>query len=301
MIAGLFAVALAGTFAPLRALPQGGETFPMASQPVSLVGLSTNTGLWLLATFPDEDLVRVLDTQGQVVAQYATVMEPLGIALAPKNRRVYIGSGKDGRVDAFTIKGRNVSASIGGLGVGDGEFQRPVAIAVSPLTREAYVADVKRGDVRIYAPKTLQQVGSVGAGTLTSPCGLAFDSQGNLFVSDMMEGEVYKFLADGTYTGWFTRQGADPGETVRPIGLAVDGQDQVYVVDAFFGRVQTYSPSGQWLGDIGTIGTGPGLMRTPLDVAMHRGQARLYVSDSEGLELESFAITVGSTVSTGGQ
>ena len=217
-------------------------------------------------------------------------MEPLGIGSS--GNIVYVGSGKDGRVDLFKLKGWRIEREGTSLGQGAGEFIRPVAIAVSPVTGLIHVADVNQPEVQVYDPNTLEKVGTVGTGVTKAPCGLAFNAAGDLFVSDMMDGLVYKFAVDGTYTK-FTRQGKYDGYTVRPFGLAVDDLGQVYVVDAYYGRVQVYQPSSAWIGNIGAIGRGPGLMETPLHLVVQPVTNRMWVTDTTDMEVESFDPSTG--------
>lgn len=65
----------------------------------------------------------------------------------------------------------------------------PSAIAVGPASQRIYVAESSRGQITRFEsnggkPKLIAQI--------ASPAGLAFDSQGNLFVSSLSDGIIYK-------------------------------------------------------------------------------------------------------------
>jgi len=73
---------------------------------------------------------------------------------------------------------------------------------------------------------------------LSYPFDLAFDSAGNLFVTDWGNGSghIYKFTPDGVRST-FAELGA-------PEGLAFDGADNLFVVDEDTGNIFIFTPDG---------------------------------------------------------
>jgi sugar lactone lactonase YvrE len=98
--------------------------------------------------------------------------------------------------------------------------------------------------------------GSLGsfAGGFSQPVGLAFDSQGNLYVSDVTLHQVFKLPPGGTPALF-----ASGSSNLR--GIAVDGSDNVYVADGT--QIMKITPGGvstvfaTGFGKIEGIGFGP--------------------------------------------
>ena len=77
---------------------------------------------------------------------------------------------------------------------------------------------------------------------------IAFDSKGNLFVSDgYINSRVATFDANGNITGSFGEPGTGPGQFNTPHTIAIDAHDNVYVGDRGNGRIQVFDTSGKLL------------------------------------------------------
>src|SRR5262249_15816828 len=75
------------------------------------------------------------------------------------------------------------------------------------------------------------------ASGLSSPFDLAFDSAGNLFVTDWGSGgHIYKFTPDGTQSTF--------AQLVAPEGLAFDSAGNLFVVDEDTGNIFKFTPDG---------------------------------------------------------
>jgi DNA-binding beta-propeller fold protein YncE/N-acetylneuraminic acid mutarotase len=77
---------------------------------------------------------------------------------------------------------------------------------------------------------------------LQGPVSIAFDAQGNLYISDW-SGAVYKESPPGIGFGGFTQSVVVNG-LAQPNGVVVDGQGNVYVADPTNARVLKETPSG---------------------------------------------------------
>jgi sugar lactone lactonase YvrE len=77
-------------------------------------------------------------------------------------------------------------------------------------------------------------------GYFYEPTDVAFDPQGNIFVSDGYQNStVHKFDKDGHNVKMVgTERGSGPGQFSTPHGIAVDNQGLVYVADRSNGRIQ---------------------------------------------------------------
>ena len=79
---------------------------------------------------------------------------------------------------------------------------------------------------------------------MNGPTGLAFDSEDNVYVTEINSHRVQKFTAAGEYvTGW-GGEGVDHGRFTQPWGVAVDSDDNVYVADWHNDRVEKFTNSG---------------------------------------------------------
>ena len=81
------------------------------------------------------------------------------------------------------------------------------------------------------------------------PLGLAFDSAGNLYVTDVTPGRhrVLKLGGDGGLVWAVGSEGSGPAQFAFPVDVAVDGRGRVYVSDSNNGRVQVLDGSGSFL------------------------------------------------------
>ena len=87
--------------------------------------------------------------------------------------------------------------------------------------------------------------------------GIAFDSLGNIIVSEYGNHRVQKFSPSGVYMSKFGDIGSDNGQFVAPMGLVVDSSDNIYVSDFGNNRVQKFDKDGNfiwWLGYDGNTG-----------------------------------------------
>ena len=79
-----------------------------------------------------------------------------------------------------------------------------------------------------------------GNGQFDWPMGVAVDSSGNVYVSDLHNNRIQKFTSDGTFiTKWGT-EGSGNGQFMYPWGIAVDSSGRVYVADDHNYRMQVF-------------------------------------------------------------
>jgi DNA-binding beta-propeller fold protein YncE len=85
-------------------------------------------------------------------------------------------------------------------------------------------------------------------GLFWEPTDVAFDSKGNVFVSDgYKNSQVQKFTKDGEFvTRWGTK-GSGPSQFNNPHGIAIGPKDEVYVADRGNNRIQVFDDNGKYL------------------------------------------------------
>jgi len=103
--------------------------------------------------------------------------------------------------------------------------------------------------------KLLQQWGGqgVGPGQLEGPDKLAFDAQGNLYVTEVgsqsagvgQNSRVQKFSPTGTPLAQWGTFGSAPGQFFAPIGIGVNRQGDIFVAEEGNHRIQKLSSLGQ--------------------------------------------------------
>jgi tripartite motif-containing protein 71 len=128
-----------------------------------------------------------------------------------------------------------------------------------------------------------------GPGQLTHPEKLAFDAQGNLYVTEVGSNtwggstaendRIQKFSPIGTPLAKWGTLGDGPGQFNVPIGIAIDQQGDIFVADVANHRVEKLSASGQFLTQWHTVGSGVGeYTETGFDLALD-SSGSLYVSE----------------------
>jgi tripartite motif-containing protein 71 len=126
-----------------------------------------------------------------------------------------------------------------------------------------------------------------GPGQLEAPDKLAFDTQGNLYVTEVgsratgegQNNRVQKFSPDGTSLARWGTFGSGPGQFNSPVGIAIDKQGDIYVADIGNHRVVELSSQGQPLAEWHTVGSGSGeSTEIGYDLALDAG-GNVYVTE----------------------
>ncbi len=92
----------------------------------------------------------------------------------------------------------------------------------------------------------LGQPGS-GPGSFNEPAGLTIDSQGNLYVTDILNHRVQKFDAEGKFLAQVGGNGSGEGQFNEPWGIAVDLEGNLWVADTFNHRIQKFDSDFNFL------------------------------------------------------
>ena len=92
------------------------------------------------------------------------------------------------------------------------------------------------------------------------PTGIAFDKQGNFYVSDgYVNARVIKFNKDGEYLTHWGKKGTADGEFNLVHDVCFDSQGRLYVADRLNQRIQIFDTNGKFLGKWTDIGAPWGL------------------------------------------
>lgn len=213
-----------------------------------------------------------------------------------------------------------VSGATNGTGT-NAVFSDPAAI-VTDVNGNFFVADSRNhairkittnGVVTTFAGKLGIAGSANGTGTgaqFDSPSGLAFDADGNLFVSDTGNNTIRKIKPSGavsTFTGivgeiGFTNGAAGSAQFSSPLGIAVAPDGTIYVADSgnhciraiSGGNVSTFAGSPQVWGSADGTGTNASF-NGPVGLAFD-SRTNLFVSDANNNTIRK--ITPNGTVTT---
>jgi len=119
-----------------------------------------------------------------------------------------------------------------------------------------YVSDMDNGRVDVFDKKTGETVKTIGdkgeiSQRLSRPTDLAFDKEGNLYVTDFARFQIVKFDRDGHFLSTIGRLGDALANFVRPKGIALDNESRLFAVDAAFNNVQVFNKAGALLMFVG--------------------------------------------------
>lgn len=152
----------------------------------------------------------------------------------------------------------------------------PVGVAVHG--NELYICDAESQQIVVmdrFSGEELRRIGEPASEEdsyeergFGYPLGVAVDSDGNVYVSDVMASRVQQFAPDGTVTVVYSNLGDTLGENRRPKHLDVDKYGQVFVVDASFANVQIFANDGQLLTYFGGAGGHAGAMYLPVGICV---------------------------------
>ena len=111
-----------------------------------------------------------------------------------------------------------------------------------------------------------------GSGQFNSPCAIACDSAGQIYVADTGNHRIQVFTAGGQYLRELF------GQVAAPYGIAVDSKNNVYVSDNHNTRISVFTCGGTFVASFGRKGAGPGELDGPRGLAVD-DDGILYVCD----------------------
>ena len=257
---------------------------------VALMVLALFSGWYLMFRKP----ISTLPIPGiglQTLPHYAYsiygVKSPMGVAVSSSGDRIYVTeTGAERLVHVFDQSG----AEVGTFGPPKSESATrvPVYIALDPTTGDVYVSDRPSRSIYIYDKdgrfrRRFEPIVPIDG---FQPLGLAFDRQGDLYVSDVggADHRVVEFDASGAVV----RSIGEPGQFNFPNGLAVDDRGNLFVADSNDGQVVVIDSTGRQIGII-PRGMADGELGLPRGTAIDDGQ-RLYVADSTGQALQIYTL-----------
>jgi RHS repeat-associated protein len=133
--------------------------------------------------------------------------------------------------------------------------------------------------------KDLGSEGS-GEGKFKRPWGIAFASNGDMYVSDSENNLIEEFNSSGGFLRQFGKEGT--GKLSFPTGIAVDSHGDVWVTDTFHGRLVEFSSTGEYLKTVGASGSENGQFSEPEGIAFDAA-GHMWVADTGNSRIQEFS------------
>ncbi len=183
------------------------------------------------------DFLKSMETAGP-----AKLKRPTGLAFDQERKLLYVADTAGSKIYAVRADG-SLALSIGGRGVGDGQFNFPTHIFWSPAGR-LYVTDSMNFRVQMF-DSSGRFVGAFGrhgdgSGDYAMPKGIAVDSKGVIYVVDSLFDNIQLFGEKGEFFLTIGHRGGGLAEFWLPSGAYMDDHEKLYICDTFNERVQIF-------------------------------------------------------------
>jgi DNA-binding beta-propeller fold protein YncE len=177
------------------------------------------------------------------------------------------------------------------------------------IDRDGYLWAVDNGNHTVtrmtLTGEVLRQWGTKGVAgstetTFARPTDIAWDSQGNFYVSDgYTNTRVVKFDRAGNYVKAWGTPGDGPGQFRLPHSIAIDSRDRVYVSDRENNRIQVFDTEGNVIRIWNHLGSTQGIHITPEDemwILTHRNNTENITYDTLAGQLMKIDIETGAVL-----
>ena len=233
---------------------------------------------------PTGEKLRSFGSQGSGPGQF---LHPKGITI-DDDGNILVADTSNHRIQKFTPDIKHIT-SVGSRGSNCLQFNLPAGVAISPITKKIAISEWNNNRVQILNPDLTfhSSIGSYGSGNgqFDGPHDVAFDSAGNMYVTNAKNNHIQVFNPEGQFLRQFGGQGNE--ELDFPAGISIDSDDTVYVADRNNHRVSIFTLEGKFLTSFGSRGGGPGQFNNPRRITVDRSGI-IYVADSHNNRIQIF-------------
>jgi len=205
----------------------------------------------------DKDNIYVADPQlhgvmrfspdGQATGSFGQgdgLQNPTYMAVDSARRRLYIVDSHVHQVFVYNVDTLQLMTKFGKPGTRNGEFAYPIGIAVSPKDGAIAVTNTGTCSVEIFTPefKWVRRVGRCGdtLGDMVRPKGVAFDSEGNIYVVDNAFNHFQVFDGQGHVRMFVGGTGVAPGTFYQPNAIFIDHDNRIFITEFYGNRLQVF-------------------------------------------------------------
>ena len=219
---------------------------------------------------------------------------PVGIALSPDGKYIYVSDNGNNRIQKFDRNG-NFILSWGSYGTADGQFDGPHFIAVDAAGC-VYVSQNGTSYERVQKfDKNGNFIASygtngTGGGQFGSPDGICFDPEGNIYVADWGNNRVQKFDKNGNFIAVCVTGGSGNGQIGGPVGICRDSTGHFYVVEMNNSRVQKFDSNWNYVaiwGITGSYGSADNQFANPMGICVDAAD-NVYVADGDNRRIKKY-------------
>jgi sugar lactone lactonase YvrE len=189
--------------------------------------------------------VLVFDAQGNfkwALAKKGTFVNPTGLVVDRKNRRLLVADSKTHQIKVFSLDGTLIT-TFGGRGFDEGFLNFPTNIAIDKKGF-IYIVDTGNHRIQVFDDKYeyYDDFGTLGTrpGQFRRPKGIALDSENHIYVVDSDFNNFQIFNEDYQILMHVGNYGHSFGQFWLPAGVHIDEKDRIYVVDSVNRRVQIF-------------------------------------------------------------
>ena len=231
------------------------KTISKLSQPRGIAVCDDNN---LLVVENTAHCVTMLDQEGDAVKTFgkkgvkSSFIYPHGVAVY-KDGIVFVTD--EHRLHKLDTNESCIVKTVGKTTAGSGEteFRNPHDIAIHPSTCLIFVADSGNNRIQVFTDAlsyshTIKnyRYNQPKTDCLNEPIGLAFDKEGDLYISEYLNHCITKVTPQGQFIAKIGSEGSDPGELYGPSSITIH-QNYIYVAELGIDRVSVFDCSGEFV------------------------------------------------------
>ena len=161
----------------------------------------------------------------------------------------------------------------------------PAGVAIRGNS-ELIITETEPAEVSVWSKegKKLRQF-EQGASQFDNPYGVAIDSEGSVYVAELINCRIHKFSQDGTL---LKAIGAS-SQLGFPAGIKISPDDRVFVCDDTNQKVHVFNRELELLFSFGEAGDKPGQFMSPSDLAFDN-HGSVFVADTKRERIMNFSL-----------